>query len=71
MKITARVDGLDRLARLDAAPFVSRLQAEIERELQLASPASAIDAHRAALARVLRRFSGNSQPSPEPSPPQF
>ena len=62
MKITATVDGLDTLRRIDPAPLVARLQAELDAELQAMAtqqpPAAATEdaRRRAALERALQRM---------------
>jgi|GEM_PF-6107916 len=61
MKLTATIVGLPSLARFDPERLVARLRGEVERELAAAAAAAErpLDpaAHRAAVARALRRLS--------------
>jgi hypothetical protein len=69
MKLSVTVAGLASLSRLDTSPLLSRLRAELERELQSGSTSDMpLDsaARQTALARALRNV-GGAEPSPLPS----
>jgi hypothetical protein len=64
MKLSATIEGLAGLARFDAERLITRLRADLERELQLAAATSELPldqtAQRAALDRALMRVAGRA-----------